>query len=160
MNKTDDEIKNAVLAECERLAPEPYPSRGHFTKTHYVVQWYDHSGFSLVSTTASHGGLNINLPKDAKASSDVWLLAYRILGLEARDAVESERARHAMFDARMALMDAKQGKYLGMYRDSEARSAKLVEALENIATWYECTHAESRRIAQLALAEWRGGQQP
>lgn len=64
-------------------------------------------------------------------SADISIL-YSLFGLDKRDALEAHTRKEAEFEARMNLMDAKQEKYMDLYRAERGKSAKLIEALEEI----------------------------
>ena len=50
--------------------------------------------------------------------------AYRLLGLDKRDALEAHTRKEAEFEARMNLMDAKQEKYMDLYRTEKEKSKR------------------------------------
>lgn len=94
MEKTEFEIRESVLAECQRLwnelSPErfkpypEYPDISRFvadgvTESYTVWPFGDHSNYFIIIYT------------DRAAVDDQWKNAYRLLALDKRDALEAAR---------------------------------------------------------------------
>lgn len=95
MEKTEFEIRESVLAECQHLLGEiqvvgkkPYPDYPDIScfiddgvvSNYTVWPFGDHSSYFIIIYT------------DRAAVDDQWKKAYRLLGLDKRDALEAERA--------------------------------------------------------------------
>jgi hypothetical protein len=99
MNLSEQEIREAVLAECGRLCPN-VGSKHHFDWG-YVYCWEKHwtlnnkiGGQRLFSTKGS----------DYNPEHSNWLLAYRMLGLESR-ALESRALENRIKQLEAVLQD-------------------------------------------------------
>ncbi len=96
--KTPEEKKIAVLAFCEQVCPH----LGHYHRLNgliSIVAYMDHEsvGYSIHRQTVENGvGHRLATIGDGiPASSDDWWIAYRLLGLEARELREKLQAEKA-----------------------------------------------------------------
>jgi hypothetical protein len=132
--KTIEEIKADVLAYFDEHFPkgeyrEMRQNDGIKTFRSVIAQTTFGVGFDLIMSSSFS---QVWACSEWPAERIEWLILYRLLGLEARDAVEELARKEAVFEARMSMMDAKQGKYMDLYKAERAKSAKLVEVLEEI----------------------------
>ena len=150
MEKTIEEIRKAVLAYCDEVCPQG--ARHDVVANDVTIGWMGHGD-------TMDGGLRMYI--DADMDDRTALLAYRLLGLDKRDALEAHTRKEAEFEARMNLMDAKQEKYMNLYRAERGKSAKLVEALTKIRKMRKTDRywdGESMtKIAALALEAYKEG---
>lgn len=152
MEKTPEEIKAAVIEECKRLCTD-----GSQPKMFWGAIFMRDGRPNVVFKLFGSYGRAVD-----ELDSNLIRLLYCLLGLEARDAVAHKEAE---FEARIAMMDAKQGKYMDMYRTERARAAKLVELLEIAAADLKsCYHrlglsgGNVLSLTESAITEWKGGQ--
>lgn len=157
--KTIKEIRVAVHKECERLC-----NGGEYANYNHIpigiqVKPY---GFDVSYGSYCTPNPTIEVRQDDTMEGDARIL-YVLFGLSERDAVEAMKKElqktnilanesiHARevhirkitseFEARLNMMDAKQGKYMGLYRDSEARVTKLLEAAKAVISESEKEYA-------------------
>lgn len=86
--KTIEEMKAAVLAYCERFCPN------EFDTAHLEIGMLERRSLDGVFYWLSVHGLSTIAIHNNSYDDDIFA-AYRLLGLEARDAVEAERAKAA-----------------------------------------------------------------
>ena len=120
MEKTIEEIRKAVLAYCDEVCPQG--ARHDVVANDVTIGWMGHGD-------TMDGGLRMYffadwMYIDADMDDRTALLAYRLLGLDKRDALEAHTRKEAEFEARMNLMDAKQEKYMDLYRTEKEKSKR------------------------------------
>jgi len=125
--KTTEEIRLAVLAECERLCPQI----GDKSKIDGIdtlrIDRYESGGEILQYTDSYQWEKVIEFNHKDHWREKCWRLAYRLLGLSERDAVEDYKAE---WDNLQTAWMTEKSKVAAL----EARNAKLVGALEEIHT--------------------------
>ena len=127
--KTIEEIKKSVLAYCEEVCPN---DEVMFRDRLWIIR--DIDGFVCQRQTKANQGTQVFHAYERLDDDDPhWVVAYAVLGLEARDAVVTleKRLDTALRDLR------KECDFSGKLADENtaivaksAKSAKLVEALE------------------------------
>ena len=162
MEKTNDEKRLACLNEIHRIIPG---GQGQAMAGANIVVSVEEFTIQFLSC-----GQHIWEICTTDTYSD-WSLAYRLFGLESREA----RERLALLQSDLAYAN----KALDMANDvalgltdgcltDKVRASKLVAALEKIAndgfeddseyhTGYLDAYCELKWVAEAALAEWKGG---
>ena len=137
--KTIEEMRVAVLAECETVCKESMQCYGignglkiSKSSSQYVIEYQDDRGNWWILATIN---------KYTESSDSLILVFYRLLGLSERDAVEAEKARLLKrYKARIKRLradDAETHRIQMEVKDEriaalEAKNAALVAALEKI----------------------------
>lgn len=146
--KTHDEMKAEVLAYCEEVCPN------EFNKAHLEIGMAERRSMASIfywlhvhglSTVAVHGN----------ATDDHIFVAYRLLGLETRDAIAEVEKNWSDKTARvLQSKDLEIRMTNEMLQAERVKSAVLVEALENLchAMKYR-TPLNPNTIHELAEAE-------
>ena len=90
--KTVEEMRDDVLAECEAVCPDrDFPANadwGHLMFGYVKYDGDDYEAWFLYVSASIHP-----ISLYARSADQVWLAAYRLLGLSERDAVEDEKSR-------------------------------------------------------------------
>lgn len=135
MNKTDDEIEAAVLAECERLCP----NKGDKCRINDVLRI--DSCVAGKWAIATHGGHVVCFISN-ESSDGVFQAAYRILGLEAK--AEGEKVAKLV-----EALEKRTNDYIDLLLiEREATNDKdQIDAIDGCI-----------QDAKTALAEWKGDQ--
>lgn len=153
--KTIEEKRLAVIAEFERICPnagvkakvsarvslekrmEQHLSKGRIP-TYYFL--WDGIGWPI--------NLWFSITPEWDAPDSAWDEAYRVLGLETRDAVDLLEETNRNYESDVNSLTQR-------LRDSEARDAKLVQALKNVKNTDSLTLAKT--FALEALIENKKG---
>ena len=113
--KTVEEMRSSVLAECARLCPNrDFPAKadwGHLMFGYVKYDGDDYEAWFLYVSASIHP-----ISLYARSADQIWIAAYRILGLSDRDAVEDEREIAE--------------EYLSRLKAERAKNAALVAAAE------------------------------
>ena len=89
--KTVEEMRVAVLAECEAVCPDKL--HAPIECGHLAFGYVEDDGIRMEAWFLYVGEATAPMSLYALAGEQVWLAAYRLLGLSERDAVEAEKAR-------------------------------------------------------------------
>ncbi len=127
--KTIEEMRVAVLAECETVCKESMQCYGignglkiSKSSSQYVIEYQDDRGNWWILATIN---------KYTESSDSLILVFYRLLVISERDAVEAERAEMMKtVDALSAMVSVDPVSFAAL----EAKNAALVAALEKIYT--------------------------
>ena len=90
MEKTIEYMRTAVLAECEAVCPSRLYAP--IECGHLAFGYVEDDGVQMEAWFLYVGAATAPMSLYALAGEQVWLAAYRLLGLSERDAVEAERA--------------------------------------------------------------------
>lgn len=126
--KTVEEMRVAVLAECEWICPNrDFPAKadwGHLMFGYVKYDGDDYEAWFLYVSASIHP-----ISLYARSADQIWIAAYSLLGLSERDAVEAERAEMMKtVDALSAMVSVDPVSFAEL----EAKNAALVAALENM----------------------------
>ena len=122
MEKTIEYMRTAVLAECEAVCPSRLYAP--IECGHLAFGYVEDDGVQMEAWFLYVGAATAPMSLYALAGEQVWLAAYYLLGLDKRDALEAHTRKEAEFEARMNLMDAKQEKYMDLYRTEKEKSKR------------------------------------
>ena len=111
-----------MLAECEAVCPSRLYAP--IECGHLAFGYVEDDGVQMEAWFLYVGEATAPMSLYALAGEQVWLAAYRLLGLDKRDALEAHTRKEAEFEARMNLMDAKQEKYMDLYRTEKEKSKR------------------------------------
>ncbi len=111
-----------MLAECEAVCPSRLYAP--IECGHLAFGYVEDDGVQMEAWFLYVGAATAPMSLYALAGEQVWLAAYRLLGLDKRDALEAHTRKEAEFEARMNLMDAKQEKYMDLYRTEKEKSKR------------------------------------
>jgi len=137
--KTIEEIRAAVLAECERVCPSL--NEVHFNPMYSLVNRpVDFEGHPVVTKVWEF--IHPNFTFLIYAQSPFMGMAYRLLGLQARDAVEAERENYKALE----LLMIQRNEQINAER---ARAAKLVALLETMIE-----NASADTLDDAGFREW------
>lgn len=138
MNIDTEKMRVAVLAECERVCPDTrYKSLnplGIVRISDEKMHGYNLDGVDVAWAIMYRGDVVCFLYDGT--SSDLIDFAYRLLGLETRDTIAKERE----------ISD----EYLDRLKAERAKSAKLVEALEECLKTDYCDFHEAPSLIEEA----------
>ena len=127
--KTIEEMRDDVLAECEAVCPDKL--HAPIECGHLAFGYVEDDGIRMEAWFLYVGEATAPMSLYALAGEQVWLAAYRLLGLSERDAVEAERAEMMKtVDALSAMVSVDPVSFAAL----EAKNAALVAALEKIYT--------------------------
>ena len=90
MEKTIEYMRTAVLAECEAVCPSRLYAP--IECGHLAFGYVEDDGVQMEAWFLYVGAATAPMSLYALAGEQVWLAAYRLLGLDKRDALEAERA--------------------------------------------------------------------
>ena len=125
--KTIEEMRVAVLAECEAVCPDKL--HAPIECGHLAFGYVEDDGIRMEAWFLYVGEATAPMSLYALAGEQVWLAAYRLLGLSERDAVEAERAEMMKtVDALSAMVSVDPVSFAEL----EAKNAALVAALGKI----------------------------
>lgn len=138
--KTVEEMRDDVLAECEWICPNrDFPANadwGHLMFGYVKYDGDDYEAWFLYVSASIHP-----ISLYARSADQIWIAAYRLLGLSERDAVEDEKSRLLKrYKARIKRLradDAETHRIQMEVKDEriaelQTRNAALVAALEKI----------------------------
>ena len=111
-----------MLAECEAVCPSRLYAP--IECGHLAFGYVEDDGVQMEAWFLYVGAATAPMSLYALAGEQVWLAAYYLLGLDKRDALEAHTRKEAEFEARMNLMDAKQEKYMDLYRTEKEKSKR------------------------------------
>ena len=89
MEKTIEYMRTAVLAECEAVCPSRLYAP--IECGHLAFGYVEDDGVQMEAWFLYVGAATAPMSLYALAGEQVWLAAYRLLGLDKRDALEAER---------------------------------------------------------------------
>ena len=122
--KTVEEMRVAVLAECDTVCPNrDFPAKadwGHLMFGYVTYDGDDYEAWFLYVSASIHP-----ISLYARSADQIWIAAYRLLGLSERDAVAELREES--------------DKYFTELKAERARNAALVAALEDMYLAYGTT---------------------
>lgn len=122
--KTVEEMRVAVLAECDTVCPNrDFPAKadwGHLMFGYVKYDGDDYEAWFLYVSASIHP-----ISLYARSADQIWIAAYRLLGLSERDAVAELREES--------------DKYFTELKAERARNAALVAALEDMYLAYGTT---------------------
>ena len=121
--KTIEEMRVAVLAECEAVCPDKL--HAPIECGHLAFGYVEDDGIRMEAWFLYVGEATAPMSLYALAGEQVWLAAYRLLGLSERDAVAELREES--------------DKYFTELKAERARNAALVAALEDMYLAYGTT---------------------
>ncbi len=125
--KTVEEMRDDVLAECEAVCPSRLYAP--IECGHLAFGYVEDDGIRMEAWFLYVGEATAPMSLYALAGEQVWLAAYRLLGLSERDAVEAERAEMMKtVDALSAMVSVDPVSFAEL----EAKNAVLVAALGKI----------------------------
>ena len=90
MEKTIEYMRTAVLAECEAVCPSRLYAP--IECGHLAFGYVEDDGVQMEAWFLYVGAATAPMSLYALAGEQVWLAAYRLLGLDKMDALEAERA--------------------------------------------------------------------
>ena len=134
-----EKMRLAVLAECETVCPDKL--HAPIECGHLAFGYVEDDGIRMEAWFLYVGEATAPMSLYALAGEQVWLAAYRLLGLSERDAVEAEKARLLKrYKARIKRLradDAETHRIQMEVKDEriaalEAKNAALVAALGKI----------------------------
>ena len=123
--KTVEEMRVAVLAECDTVCPNrDFPAKadwGHLMFGYVTYDGDDYEAWFLYVSASIHP-----ISLYARSADQIWIAAYRLLVISERDAVEAERAEMMKtVDALSAMVSVDPVSFAQL----EAKNAALVAAL-------------------------------
>ena len=121
--KTIEEMRVAVLAECEAVCPDKL--HAPIECGHLAFGYVEDDGIRMEAWFLYVGEATAPMSLYALAGEQVWLAAYRLLGLSERDAVAELREES--------------DKYFTELKAERAKNAALVAALEDMYLAYGTT---------------------
>ena len=126
--KTVEEMRVAVLAECDTVCPNrDFPAKadwGHLMFGYVTYDGDDYEAWFLYVSASIHP-----ISLYARSADQIWIAAYRLLGLSERDAVETERTEMMKtVDALSAMVTVDPV----AFAELEAKNAALVAALQTL----------------------------
>jgi len=126
--KTVEEMRVAVLAECDTVCPNrDFPAKADWGHLMFGYVTYDGDDYEawFLYVSASINPISLY----ARSADQIWIAAYRLLGLSERDAVAAERAEMMKtVDALSAMVTVDPVAFAQL----EAKNAALVAALGKI----------------------------
>ncbi len=144
--KTVEEMRVAVLAECEWICPNrDFPANadwGHLMFGYVKYDGDDYEAWFLYVSASIHP-----ISLYARSADQIWIAAYRLLCLSERDAVETERTEMMKtVDALSAMVSVDPVSFAAL----EAKNAALVDRIELALSLSE--DSDINRILGNALA--------
>ena len=122
--KTVEEMREAVMAYCEEVCPNrDFPAKADWGHLMFGYVTYDGDDYEawFLYVSASINPISLY----ARSADQIWIAAYRLLGLSERDAVEKK-------DDTIHNLRTGFESLVGIKYDLEAKNAALVAALESL----------------------------
>ena len=159
--KTIEEVRLCVLAELARLTSDKTTETGQsfgfanavdICGLYWMYKWP--YGYNFYPKSPFVRGFSINT-RPAEIDQSLWICLYKLLGLEARDAVEAERENYKALEALMIQRNEQ-------INAERARDAKLVEAVKkqiNNLHWDDYAISVGESLERAIAAHKEGGAQ-
>ena len=139
--KTVEEMRVAVLAECEAVCPDKL--HAPIECGHLAFGYVEDDGIRMEAWFLYVGEATAPMSLYALAGEQVWLAAYRLLGLSERDAVEAERAEMMKtVDALSAMVSVDPVSFAELEAKNAALVAAINEAIHHGGYFYANGHGE------------------
>ena len=150
MEKTIEYMRTAVLAECEAVCPSRLYAP--IECGHLAFGYVEDDGVQMEAWFLYVGAATAPMSLYALAGEQVWLAAYRLLGLDKRDALEAEKEKSKRWESRA-------WKILQIVRRPSHRSrpktAAVLRTLREVSEKNERLVEELTKIARLQHASYR-----